>query len=383
MPPVALADPTSPKLYEMLPSNIGDFHQLHTMRPLISLAKDGILGPPTLRLESNQSSSPFIGAEVEYVSPKRVRLTVEIVRFPGESDAYSFFTLVAKKMRESDPSEQIILSQVGTASVIATQQVAFFKGTTFLRVTDTNASSKQSEELLALARLFADRLDKGEGDIPVLVKHLPDWQNAQHKTIYAVNLDALKRELNNQPVLDAVSFEGKAEAVVAGYDSGQLVMVEFTTPQLAADNDRRINARILELRNQGQSVPSAYKRVGNYSVFVFNAPDVQTANRLIDQIKYEQMVQWLGDNPHWLEEAQRRYTETTLGVFIAVVKASGLALVLCFAIGGFFGAVLFSRRRAQQGAAGAYSDAGGMLRLNLDEMTANTEQARLIGRGSN
>jgi hypothetical protein len=121
--------------------------------------------------------------------------------------------------------------------------------------------------------------------------------------------------------------------------------------------------------------------VGNYAVFVFDAPSEPVGNELIDQVKYQQVVQWLGDNPYAYEEATREFTETTLGVFVSVVKASGLALVTCFAVGGFFGALLFSRRRARQRNVEAYTDAGGMLRLNLDEMTPEIDPARLIGPG--
>src|SRR6185369_13264215 len=141
------------------------------------------------------------------------------------------------------------------------------------------------------------------------------------------------------------------------------------TPQLATDNDQRIIAKIHELWNQGLPAPTAYRRVGNYSVMVFDAPDQKTANELIDQVKYEQVVQWLGENPNILKEAQRRYVDTTLGVFIAVLKASGFAAIGCLGAGGLIGALLFSRRRSQQKQVRAFSDAGGMLRLNLDELT--------------
>jgi hypothetical protein len=111
---------------------------------------------------------------------------------------------------------------------------------------------------------------------------------------------------------------------------------------------------------------------------VFDAPGEQTATELIDQVKYEQVVQWLGDNPYWLKEAEKRYAETTLGVLVAVVKASGLTLITCFGLGGLIGAILFNRRRARQTTADAFSDAGGMLRLNLDDMTPQTDPARLL-----
>ena len=128
-------------------------------------------------------------------------------------------------------------------------------------------------------------------------------------------------------------------------------------------------------------MPTAYRRVGNYSVFVFGAPNQEAANNLIGQVKYEQMVQWLGKNPYRYERALREFSETTLGVFVNVVKGSGLALVSCLAVGGLIGGLMFIRRRAQQRDAEAYSDAGAMLRLNLDDLTPEIDSARLLGRG--
>jgi hypothetical protein len=155
------------------------------------------------------------------------------------------------------------------------------------------------------------------------------------------------------------------------------VLIEFHTPQLAADNDRRIIARIHELWKLGQPSPTAYKRVGNYSVFVFDAPDEQTAKKLISEVHYEQVVQWLGENPNIFKEAEKHYINTTLGVLVAVLKASGYALIACLGIGGLIGGLLFSYRRAQQKTV-TFSDAGGMLRLNLDELTAETDPSRLL-----
>ena len=113
-------------------------------------------------------------------------------------------------------------------------------------------------------------------------------------------------------------------------------------------------------------------------MFVFDAPDEQTAKQLIDQVKYEQVVQWLGENPNILKEAEKQYVNTTLGVLVAVIKASGYALVLCLGMGGLIGGLLFSYRRSQQKDATAYSDAGGMLRLNLDEMTDRNEPCQVF-----
>ena len=183
-----------------------------------------------------------------------------------------------------------------------------------------------------------------------------------------------------------MSFEGGAEAAVGTYDSRRLVIIEFNTPQLATDNDQRIAARINELKATvpppGTPAPPVYRRVGNYAVFVFDAPSELAANQLIDQVKYQQVVQWLGENPYSYREAVAEFTQTTLGVLVSVVKASGLVLLGSLIVGGFFGALLFTRRRAQQQVQDAYGHAGGMLRLNIDEINSETDASRILGPGN-
>ena len=373
MSAIAGESPSS-DLGKLLPPKVGEFYQVESIQPLQSLAREGILNPETIM------GGATVGAEAQYLSRKGEKFLVESVQFRSDAEAYSLLTIVAKLMNQSVPTESTgLVSDVGTASVASSRQIAFFKGRAFVRVSLADDHRKQLSGAIDLARLFADRIDRGDSDIPVLVKHLPDWQNGQKHAVYLSSFKLLDAVVANQPVLTAVSAEGDADAVVSNYGSSKLLIVEFNTPQLAVENDQRIVARIQELWKQGQPAPSAYRRVGNYSVFVFDAPSEQVAKALIDQIKYEQVVQWLGENPNILKEAERRYVETTLGVFLAVVKASGAAALACFAIGGFLGALLFSRRRAQQKSIEAYSDAGGMLRLNIDELTPQTDPAKLDG----
>src|SRR5690242_7469216 len=213
-------------------------------------------------------------------------------------------------------------------------------------------------------------------DFPVLLKHLPNWESVQKQARYFVTLDDLKRALPNQPVLDAISFEGGTEAATANYGQSQLAIVEFSTPQFSVDNDQRITVKIQELKSQSQPAPTAYRRVGNYSVFVFNGTDEASANQLIDQVQYQKTVQWLGEDPHLYLKLQRYFTQTSASVLVAVLKSSGLSLIACLAIGGLFGFLLFRQRRAQSAA--AYSDAGGSVRLNLDQLTDAPDHARLL-----
>jgi hypothetical protein len=306
------------------------------------------------------------------------RFQVTLIKTRSDSNAYAFLTNEARK---ASPPLTVRQGYVGIAAIDSPGGVTFVKGPAIVRITAAAREAGSPEATLNFARLFAERLDKGDGDIPVLVRHLPDWEKVQGSATYAVSQAALRQVLANHPVSEVVSFEGGAEAVTAAYGQSRLVIVENTTPQLATDNDARIQGRIRQLREQGQSVPTAYQRVGNYSVLVFDAPDEQTAAQLIKAISYEQTVQWLGNNPRALERAQRQYTETTANIIVSVLKASGLSILLCLGVGGLFGGLVFRHRRAQQAASTSYSDAGDMVRLNIDGMTAQNDPARLLGRG--
>ncbi|MFN2492680.1 MAG: DUF6599 family protein [Pyrinomonadaceae bacterium] len=348
---------------KLLPDRVGTFRAIAAPSPVEDQLED---------------FNPTSAALRDYQSSKGERLSVTIFKTTSDSSAYARLNNTLTQT-SGNSVQELKIADVGTLGYVAPNAVTFFKGSAYVVVAGSGLP-EYAGALLNFSTELAETLDKGEGEIPALVKHLPDWESAMARSLYAVNLQTLKNRFPGQPVLDAVSFDGSAEAVTAYYAPANLVIVEFNTPQIATENNSRITARIQELRNQGQTVPSSYRRVGNYAVFVFDAPDEPTANRLIDQVKYQQVVQWLGENPYLYEDAQREFMETTLGVFVNVVKGSGLALVSCGLVGGLLGALLFIRRRAQQREVQAYSDAGGMLRLNLDEMTPQTDPARLLGR---
>ena len=353
-------------LLPLFPARVGSFQRIGNPKP-----------PPVAGANYFGSVDPTtLEGSAEYSSGKD-KVVVQIDRFHQDAAAYSAITLLAANIR-SQKSGVELNSDIGTAGYSANNEVAFFKGAQLVAILNTNNKSAVPRDF---AQSFSQILDKGEGEIPPLVKHLPNWEENQKRAVFLNRFSTVQFIVPNQAVLSVLDTGGDADAVFADTGSGKVLVVEYHTPQLAKDNDERIIAKIHELWKIGQPAPIGYRRVGNYSVFVFDASDEATAKQLIDQVKYEQVVQWLGDNPNILKEAERRYVQTTLGVFIAVLKASGFALVACLGLGGLIGALLFSRRRARQTALEAYSDAGGMLRLNLDQMTPQTDPARLLGPG--
>jgi hypothetical protein len=328
-----------------------------------------------------------------YVGDDGGRYSVQLQTTENDAAAFALLTHARALFNRPGGDLKLVFDDIGTASFTNGSEagdykgvVCFYKGRVFVSVMP-NVQPATGEQAKELARELAKQLDAGEGEIPVLIKHLPDAGNTSKTAIYSVSLENIKEAValggpqrasngQSQPVLDVLDFDGGTEAVAANYGQSQLVIVEFTTPQFSVDNDSRIWTRIAELKSKNEPTPTAYRRVGNYSVFVFNAADDKTANGLIDQVKYEQVVQWLGDDPHLADRLQRYLTQTSAGVLVAVLKSSGLSLVLCLGIGGLVGALLFRHRRAQRAA--AFSDAGGSIRLNLDELTDPTNRRPLL-----
>ena len=372
---VVRAELPPPDITKVFPADLSGFHRVRNAQQTIPVHKDSTVVAGD---DYPKVSLPTFAADTEYRSPDGEKLRVEIVKFESDSAAYAWFTAQLKRWRDVAQIGTSPVDGVCTASAMSSSRnLACFKGTAFVTVASENG--KNSDRVKALAREFAATLDGGEGEVPVLVKHLPNIEAAQHSVVYAVSRGPLLSSIVNQPILGELTFEGGTEGVTTNYGQSQLLIVEFTTPQFSVDNDQRILARIQELRSQGQPAPTAYRRVGNYSVFVFNAPDEKSANALIDQVKYEQVVQWLGDDPYLEARIERYLAQTTAGVLIAVLKSSGLSLLICLGAGTLFGALLFRHRRAQQ--ATLYSDAGGGTRLNLDEMTGTTSSRRLLEPG--
>jgi hypothetical protein len=349
---------------KLLPDKIGSFRaRAQIVDP--SLGKEEVFAPSNFGVVSQASRL--------YTSIQGDNFIVEVFSTRSYSGAYALLTTVGWG------NQDIKRNVIGTASILEPTGLSFFKGTNFVRITPTSVTKESQDKLLAFARTLADGIEAGDNDIPVLVRHLPEWESVQGRAFYAISSNSLRQALPDQPVINELTFDGGTEVALAYYGLAKLLLVEFNTPQLATEINGRITARIQELRNQGQPIPTAYRRVGNYAVFVFDAPSEVAANQLIDRVKYQQIVQWLGENPYAYGDAVREFTQTTLGVLVSVVQASGLVLLGSLAVGGFFGALLFTRRRAKQQLSEAYSDAGGMLRLNLDDVNSQTDPARLLG----
>lgn len=215
-----------------------------------------------------------------------------------------------------------------------------------------------------------------EEDItPSVIQALPDWEKVKDNATHIKNAAELKKAFTNQKVLDLIGFAGGTEGATADYPAGKLLIIEFQTPQFSVDADNKIQQF---LSANPSTPPIYYRRIGNYSVFVFDGKDEAATNALLDRVKYDKVVQWLGEDPNYLKRAEdyfiKQASQLFVSTMVAIVGGIGVAIVL-----GIVAGFLFFRWRNQKlNRMAAFSDAGGMVRLNLDELTEDISTNKLL-----
>jgi hypothetical protein len=144
-----------------------------------------------------------------------------------------------------------------------------------------------------------------------------------------------------------------------------LLIVEYTNPQSSLEADTKIQQYLGAHPDSG----TVYRRIGNYNALVFDASDVNAAAGLLDQVKYEKTIQWLGEDPYILKRLERYMVTTSRDIMLSTVFViiGGLAAsVLAGIVAGF---IFFRIRDQKRAHRTTFSDAGGLTRLNLDGLS--------------
>jgi hypothetical protein len=213
----------------------------------------------------------------------------------------------------------------------------------------------------ASAQYQSQEISDGDG-VPVLIKHLPEWESVRSTATITNNVADLRRVLGDRSVFEKLEFAPGTEAVTATYSTGKLLIIEYTTPQAATEADSKFQQAV-------QSQPIVYRRIGNYSAFVFDTTDTTAANALLDQIKYEKTVQWLGEDPFLFKKFERYIALTGRDVALSTVFFIFVVFSTAIVLGVLAGFLYFRFREKQRAGMAAFSDAGGLTRLNLDDLS--------------
>jgi hypothetical protein len=234
------------------------------------------------------------------------------------------------------------------------------------------------------------------GQFPLLPSHLPEQDKIAKSEKYIVGPAALAKLQVFDNLKNLVGFDGGVEAVTADYRNGDgimnLLIIEYHTPQSASEGYARIESYFNSFPQQ-EKEKRMLKRIGNYVVEAVNIQDRTSAQNIVSQIKYEAKVYWAGrklsdiplefrpPDPVALEEARR-----TVQVLLRSFYWIGAMLLSAILLGIIAGSSLFywnRYRRRKLGLDNLFSDAGGSLRLNLDDYLLAPEEKPIkqIGKG--
>ena len=305
----------------------------------------------------------------------KVKATVEIFEMGVISGAYGLFTFQRGHLQPNTHE--------------------FYVGRYLVRISNAPPSAVPDQSLVEAIK---PNLIGEAGQFPFLPSHLPEQDKIVGSEKYIVGPTALSN-LNNFGVLKSViNFDGGVEVVTADYRNGNeqmsLIIIEYHTPQSASDGYARIQSYFHTLPQQEKD-RRILKRIGNYIVEAVNVQDLTSAQNIVGQIKYEAKVYWTGRNmsdippefrppdPVAIEEAIRT-TQVLLRSFYWIGAMLLSAMLLGIVAGG--SVFYWNRyRRRKLGLDDMFSDAGGTIRLNLDDYLLSSDEPAIkqIGRGDN
>jgi hypothetical protein len=295
-------------------------------------------------------------------SDGKIKTSVDVFEMNFISTAYGLFTF--NRGRLSQNSRE------------------FYEGRYVVRATisspDATLAGGQLEEKIFEA--IKPRLNGGEGQLPSLPLHLPAAGKIPGSEKYIVGPAALIKLKSFGELKDAINFGAGVEMVTADYQNGagqaSLLIIEYPTPQTATDGLAQIQAYFNSLP-QNEKDRRILKRIGNYIVEAVNIQDMPAAQNLVGQIKYQTKVYWAGKkftdipldyrptDPVAIDEAVRT-TQVLVRSFYWMGAMLLSAVFLGLVAGGaFFGWTVYRRRKL--GLDNLFSDAGGSIRLNLDD----------------
>lgn len=279
-------------------------------------------------------------------------LKVALYEMPDESTAFAMLRF----LRPTDAATGAIADD----SWVSDRASAIRVGNFAVVVEGADAASREE-----IAAALVERIGRPAPSAPLL-EELPAGQ-IEGSARYAPSFETLRR-LRPDLAEDVYRFgAGGADAAVADYaqpgaEPFRLVLVDYQTPQLAADAERSLVAYFEALPPEVRE-RRILRREGNYMLEATGVTDRAAAERVLGGVKYSFAIKMLqGQNPF---DGLDLNTETYKAamIFVNSFTLVGLGFLAAVACGLVVGTIVFRRRKLA--AANMFSDAGGMTHLDI------------------
>lgn len=321
--------------------------------------------------------------------------TVEIFSVTYPNQAYGFYTIFRDPL--SSPTD---FGTEGDLDVVE-KRINFWQGTRVVKIKSEKATVNiqtmiklgegLSEKILALdKKTMVDPDIKLAKKLPGVIRNLPEGSLKLRTTRYILGPQALKSVLGRDVLQYDFYPNMGTEIAYTDFeqDNGKMsfLIVEHHTPQQSV-------AAFKKLTEYRESLPeeeknkTILKREGNYIIEVNNVGSSESAQNLINEVKYGYVVKWLNEDvPVNNGRTVASEAVKTGKILISVFGLIGVGMIFAVTGGVSVGFLVFYLRRRNKLAVESYSDAGGMMRLNLDGISIRIlpktqDDKNLIGDG--
>lgn len=197
-----------------------------------------------------------------------------------------------------------------------------------------------------LQQIFPNLPKLDQSPLPVLMTDLPKQDLVPNSERYIVGPVSLDRFFPGVAP-SVAAFHVGAEAQLGKYRTAKglltLAVFDYPTPNIARERDQEF-----------QKIPGAVaRRIGPLVAVTMNPPDADAAERILDQVRYE-------ENITWNEKVPQNEAKSMLKSVIQAFFFAGLLIVMFLAAGLLYGGSRVLMRKMNRG-----EDPDAMITLHL------------------
>ncbi len=220
------------------------------------------------------------------------KLTIRAARFGDASGAYGAFTFYVQP--------PMLPEKIGDQGASLNNRVLFYRGGVLVDALFQSLTAMSAAELRELAQALP-LPQGGAGNLPTLANYLPQPSRQKNSVHYVLGPVALQK-VNSPLTPGLVDFGAANEAVMATYDSSggdaTLLLINYPTPQIAAEHLRRIDAARQPNNQQTGATtvldvgPIFDKRTGPIVAVAAGPLSQSEARSLLASVNYDADVTW-------------------------------------------------------------------------------------------
>ena len=268
-----------------------------------------------------------------YIRNDGRKLAVKAAVFNDASGAYGAFTYYKTPI--------MLNEKIGGQASSLNNRVLFYQGNVLVDAVFDKLSVMSAAELRELASVIPGPAGNAR-NLPTLPTYLPKESYQKNSAKYILGPVTLDRV--GSPLSSAmVDFKSGAEVVIGKYQAkagdSTLMLIEYPTPQIAAEKLRQIDASHQATTQQSAGSPSLIdvapffdKRTGPIIVIASGPLAMSEANSLMGAVSYEADVTW---NENTYVTKKDNLANLLFNVIVLCGIVVGVSLVAGLAFGGF------------------------------------------------